>query len=83
MVVLFLILLLLQRSFKDPDKIFFISQDKYLEHMMILPKLKFLLMFSVIDYYLIFGIIINLLLKFFLDRTKFYRFKKTRIFYIS
>ena len=45
--------------------------------MMILPDLKLLLVCSILDYFLIIGIILNCVFKFFLDKTLYYRFKRT------
>ena len=66
----------LHGSFYDKDKELFISYKEY-EYMMILSNLKALAIFSIFDYLLIFGIILNYSLKFFLDKTKYYRFKKS------
>ena len=67
----------LQRSFKDDDKDYFVDNNKNYEYKMILPNLKNLLLFSILDYFLLFGIFLSIFFKFYLDFTKKYRFKRS------
>ena len=66
----------LEKELEDDDKDFFINEKEYFEYEIFFFNFKSMLDFSIFNYYLIFGIIINFIFKIILDNTKNYRFKK-------
>ena len=70
----------LQRNDFDLDKSF-VDERKNFEYLMILKKVKNLITISLMDYYLIFGIIFTFFFKIYLNRTKYSRYLKICKYY--
>ena len=66
----------LKRNFNDDDKKYFIQEKKFYEYFTIFPFINHLLTISILNFSFLLGIFLNVFFKFYLDRTKYYRFHK-------